>query len=58
MLVGWSCGAATKGALDYIEANPLGEDDVLVIIMPDSGTRYIHKVYNDEWMKEQGFLDE
>ncbi|SMO36129.1 PLP-dependent cysteine synthase family protein [Gracilimonas mengyeensis] len=57
LLVGWSCGAATKGALDYISENPLGKDDIMVIIMPDSGTRYINKVYNDEWMKEQGFLE-
>ncbi|MEX0722945.1 MAG: pyridoxal-phosphate dependent enzyme [Gracilimonas sp.] len=57
LLVGWSCGAALKGALNYIGENPLGKDDIMVIIMPDSGTRYIHKVYNDEWMKEQGFLD-
>ncbi|HSH46687.1 MAG TPA: cysteine synthase family protein, partial [Longimicrobiales bacterium] len=58
LLVGWSCGAATMGALEYIKENPLGKDDLMVIIMPDSGTRYIHKVYNDEWMKEQGFLEE
>lgn len=30
---------------------------MMVIVLPDSGTRYIAKVYNDEWMKEQGFLD-
>lgn len=57
LLLGWSCGAAVKGALDYIEENPLGKDDIMVIIMPDSGTRYIQKVYNDDWMAEQGFLD-
>lgn len=57
LLLGWSCGAAVKGALDYLDSNPLKEDELMVIIMPDSGTRYIHKVYNDEWMKEQGFLD-
>lgn len=57
LFVGWSCGAAVKGALQYIEKNPLSEDDMMVIIMPDSGTRYISKIYNDEWMKEQGFLD-
>ena len=58
MLIGWSCGAAMQGALDYIQENPLNEEDVMVIIMLDSGTRYIYKVYNDEWMKEQGFLDQ
>ena len=57
LFVGWSCGAAVKGALQYIEKNPLSEDDMMVIIMPDSGTRYISKIYNDEWMKDNGFLD-
>ncbi len=57
LLLGWSSGAAVQGALDYIKANPLGKNDIMVIIMPDSGTRYIQKVYNDEWMKEQGFLE-
>ncbi len=58
LFVGWSCGAAVQGALDYIKENPLGKDDIMVIILPDSGTRYVSKIYNDEWMKEQGFLDE
>lgn len=57
LFVGWSCGAAVVGALEYVRNNPLTENDVVVIILPDSGTRYISKIYNDEWMKEQGFLD-
>lgn len=57
LLIGWSCGAAVAGAIDYAKENPLGKDDIMVIILPDSGTRYLHKVYNDDWMKEQGFLD-
>lgn len=57
LFIGWSCGAAVAGALDYLKKNPLTKDDTMVIILPDSGTRYISKVYNDEWMKEQNFLD-
>lgn len=57
LFIGWSCGAAVAGALDYLNENPLTKDDTMVIILPDSGTRYISKVYNDEWMKEQNFLD-
>tara|TARA_R110002096_G_scaffold339522_3_gene532850 strand:- start:570 stop:1568 length:999 start_codon:yes stop_codon:yes gene_type:complete len=57
LLVGWSCGAAVAGAIDYVKKNPLKAEDVMVIILPDSGTRYIGKVYNDDWMKEQGFLE-
>ncbi|MBO6620903.1 MAG: pyridoxal-phosphate dependent enzyme [Balneola sp.] len=57
LFVGWSCGSAVKGALDYAKEYPLGSNDVMVIILPDSGTRYIGKIYNDEWMNKQGFLD-
>lgn len=57
LFVGWSCGSAVKGALDFAKEYPLGSNDVMVIILPDSGTRYIGKIYNDEWMKKQGFLD-
>lgn len=58
LFVGGSCGAAVYGALQYAREEELGEDDVMVIILPDSGTRYVSKIYNDEWMREHGFLDE
>jgi cystathionine beta-synthase len=57
LFIGWSCGAAVAGAKNYIKQQPLKKDDMMVVILPDSGTRYISKVYNDEWMKEKGFLD-
>lgn len=56
LFVGWSCGAAVHGALEYAKDN-LKEDDVMVIILPDHGTRYLAKVYNDNWMKDHGFLE-
>ncbi len=56
LFVGWSCGAAVHGALEYAKAN-LNEDDTMVIILPDHGTRYLGKVYNDNWMKDHGFLE-
>ena len=43
-------------ALDYAKEN-LKEEDVMVIILPDLGTRYLGKVYSDDWMKERGFLE-
>lgn len=58
LFVGGSCGAAVFGALEYVKNNPLNPDDLMVIILPDSGTRYVEKIYNDDWMREQGFLDE
>ena len=57
LFVGWSCGAAVQGALKYLTEHPLSKDEVAVIVLPDSGTRYIGKIYNDEWMKKQGFIE-
>lgn len=57
LFVGGSCGAAVYGALEYVRNNDFGKDDLMVIILPDSGTRYVSKIYNDKWMDEHGFLD-
>ncbi len=57
LFVGWSCGSAVHGALEYAKTN-MKDDDVMVIILPDHGTRYLGKVYNDDWMKDHGFLEE
>jgi cystathionine beta-synthase len=56
LFVGWSSGSALHGALEYAQEN-LKEDDVMVILLPDHGTRYLAKVYNDQWMKDHGFLE-
>lgn len=56
MFVGWSSGSAVHGALEYAKEN-LKKDDVMVILLPDHGTRYLAKVYNDNWMKDHGFLE-
>ncbi len=57
LFVGWSSGSAVHGALEYAEKN-LKESDIMVILLPDHGTRYLNKVYNDNWMKDHGFLEE
>jgi len=57
LFVGWSCGSAVFGALEYAREN-LKKDDVMVIILPDHGTRYLGKIYNDNWMRDHGFLEE
>ncbi len=56
LFIGWSCGSAVYGALEYARDN-LKKDDVMVIILPDHGTRYLAKVYNDDWMKDHGFFE-
>jgi len=57
LLVGWSGGSAVYGALEYAKEH-LKEDDMMVIILHDHGTRYLGKVFNDDWMKDHGFLEE
>jgi cystathionine beta-synthase len=57
LFIGGSCGAAVWGALDYAVKNKLTENDVVVVLLPDSGTRYVSKIYNDEWMMQNGFLE-
>ncbi|KYG84332.1 cystathionine beta-synthase [Roseivirga seohaensis] len=56
LFCGWSCGSAVAGALEWAKEN-MKEDDVMVIILPDHGTRYLGKVYNDDWMKARGFIE-
>ena len=57
LFIGWSCGSAVHGALEYAKEH-LKEDDVMVVILPDHGTRYLGKIYNDNWMKDHGFLED
>ncbi len=57
LFVGWSCGTAVHGALEYARENNLTEDDVIVVLLPDHGTRYLGKIYNDDWMRAQGYID-
>ncbi len=59
MFVGQSCGMAVAGALQWMRDNraSLNTDDVAVILLPDSGFRYLSKTYNDNWMRGHGFLE-
>ena len=58
IFTGGSGGAAVVGALKYAQQQQLGPDDVMVIILPDSGSRYLSKVFDDGWMRENGFLEQ
>ncbi|MFN2135916.1 MAG: cystathionine beta-synthase [Candidatus Promineifilaceae bacterium] len=57
IFVGGSCGSAVAGAIKYAETHRLGREDMMVVVLPDSGYRYLSKVYNDDWMRENGFLE-
>jgi len=52
---GGSSGTAVAAALRY--ARDLGPERYVVVILPDSGSRYLTKVFDDEWMREMGFLE-
>jgi cystathionine beta-synthase len=54
ILVGGSCGTAVWAALEV--GRDLGADDVMVVLLPDSGRGYLSKVYDDAWMADHGFL--
>jgi cystathionine beta-synthase len=56
IFAGWSSGSAIHGALEYAREH-MRQGDVMVILLPDHGTRYLAKVYNDQWMKDHGFLE-
>ena len=52
---GYSCGSAMAGLMQMSET--LTKDDLVVVIFHDHGSRYVGKVYNDDWMRERGFLE-
>jgi len=54
LLVGGSCGMAVAAALRLAARG--GSDDVVVVLLPDSGRGYLSKIFNDDWMADYGFL--
>ena len=56
IFVGNSAGSAMAGLLQLKDNFKKGE--VVVVIFHDHGTRYVGKMFNDDWMRERGFLDE
>jgi cystathionine beta-synthase len=56
LFCGVSSGAAVAGALKYLKRHD-AEGHNVVVLLPDGGAKYLSKVYNDNWMRENGFLD-
>ncbi|MCB0474266.1 MAG: pyridoxal-phosphate dependent enzyme [Flavobacteriaceae bacterium] len=56
IFVGYSAGSAIKGVIQLREH--FKPDDVVVVLFHDHGSRYVAKIFNDDWMRERGFLDE
>ena len=55
---GYTSGAVVQAVKQLQKQSVFGESDVVVMIFPDHGSRYMSKVFNDKWMEDQGFMDE
>ena len=57
LFVGYTSGAAMQGIKQLNEAGEFDKNSNVVVIFPDHGSRYMSKVFSDDWMSEQGFFD-
>jgi len=57
LFCGYSAGSCLQGLMQIAAAQPLKKDDLVVCIFHDHGSRYVAKIYNDQWMMERGFMD-
>ncbi len=57
LFVGGSSGSAVAGAVRWLTRRPLPEGSTVVVLLPDSGDRYLSKFYSDDWLREKGFFD-
>jgi len=54
---GYTSGAVLQATMQYAAQDFFDKDSVVVLILPDHGSRYMEKLYSDDWMQEQGFFD-
>ena len=57
LFVGYTSGAAMQGLKQLNEEGVFDKNSEVVVIFPDHGSRYMSKIYSDDWMTEQGFFD-
>lgn len=57
LFVGYTSGAAMQAVKQLQFEGEFSENDVVVVIFPDHGSRYMSKIYSDKWMSDQGFFD-
>jgi cystathionine beta-synthase len=57
LFVGYTSGAALQAVKQYAQDGEFNKNSNVVVIFPDHGSRYMSKVFSDDWMKEQGFFD-
>lgn len=58
IFTGSSSGAAVAGAIQWAKKQKADKNVLAVILLPDNGARYLSKAYNDDWMRENGLLNE
>ena len=57
LFAGYTSGAVIQAVKQLNEIGAFKPEDIVVLIFPDHGSRYMSKVYDDQWMKDQGFFD-
>ena len=57
LFLGYTSGAVLQAVKQYAEDNEFNDNSNIILIFPDHGSRYMSKVFSDEWMQEQGFFD-
>jgi len=57
IFAGYTSGAAFQAVKQLSIDNEFTESDLIVVIFPDHGSRYLSKIYSDKWMENQGFSD-
>ena len=57
LLVGGSAGMAVVSALKYAREHELDANQTVIVLLPDSGRSYMEKIFNDDWMRANGFAD-
>ena len=57
IFVGYTSGAAFQAVKQLNDEKEFNESDLIVVIFPDHGSRYLSKIYSDKWMEDQGFSD-
>ena len=57
IFLGYTSGAILQALKQLSSENEFKEESKVVVVFPDHGSRYMSKIYNDDWMYENGFYD-
>ena len=58
IFAGYTSGATIQAVREYNSLGEFDKNSVVVVILPDHGSRYLSKIYSEQWMKDQGFIEE